>query len=1502
MKSRNESGLVRRLAWLAIFASLTAAPRTFAAFADGPDTAKVAKNALSPAAPMLPNDIVDSMQEGRYDESVRLLAALAEKSNSLDEKAYYSYVGGIADRLGGHRDAARELLRKAAQLDPKGRWVIKIRYELAGIELTSGNWAPAEELARAEAERLLSGDRKDQLAGIYHEYARRLLDTGDPLIPPDPGAAYELLVQARELAESPPLRARLLFAMGSASVAAGNAARAIENFQLYVQEYPAGADQLSVRFQLGDAQQKANQPLLARRTWTDLARDIERTPAAQLSKEISAIRADALYSIASTYGIPNPPDDTSLNRGVAALNRFISAYPTHAKAVRAAHQLAASYLARGKSTEALEAFTQFLRQDAAGLEPPEARRDWAELAMDASFKLGAILQGQQKFAEAIAAWKGYLAKFPNGPQSADSQRAILDTQLLIAADRLARLQFPDARTAWTDFVAQNPLDARVPELLFQIGQSYVLEKKFDQAIAAWESLAGKFPTSEPAGHAQFSTASLYEIELGNPAEAIERFRKIAIDPWRGQAHQRIAVMEGKSLVVITPRTFRSGETASLKITSRNIETLHFTAYKLNAESYFRKKSGLEKVESLDIGLVAPDAAWTAPVPGYARFKPSDTEFELKKLAIPGVYVVKVTDEKTLQATTLVLGSDLDAIVKTSRDQLLVFAQDMKTGKGRAGARVLVSEGGQIVLDAATGADGVLLRDWNPQRPGNGRLTYLLLDGPHVAGSGLGVPDRVSQGLTARAYIYTDRPAYRPGHKVSIRGVVREVAGGQYAHVPKAVYRFEVADSRGRLIAAYPVTLSDFGTFHETLSLDSAAPAGTYRVRVFQPGKSDFAGNFEVHSYQLEPISLTFDLKKTVFYRGETIQATLVAKYQYGAPLAGRPIDVQLPDGRMLHGTTDAAGQYPVEFPTEGFAEEQSLTLAARLPQDNVATAASVLLAIQGFRIGLSTTRDTYLDGESFQLQVDTADAQGNPGGQSLTAAIVKLIESAGRVTEREMQRKQLTTDTKTGHGSLAFQVDEKDGGRYIVRVAGTDRFGNPIVADRSLLISGKKDETKLRLLTDRQRYKVGEEASVNLHSRDRTGTALLTWEADRILTYKIVGLSEGNNPVAWVVDGAQFPNFTLTATRMAKNKLDQARLDVQVERDLKVEISLAKPSVAPGDSVDIDVTTVDQLGRPVAAELSIAVVDQSLLRLFNDSLPPIGPFFFGQARTGAFATEATNTFRYAPATTGVASALVEERERLVAELSDSVDRLGVVQDLAKKESKSVAMLNAPAPAGAAPATAFQEVDSASFADGSARLSGSMGRRMRSQKDKRDGDEKAGAVYFHKSYGKPVDVGSERGIGISREQQAAKQSLGISRRHGGFRRARGANPRAIRRDRILEPGRRHRQGRQGSPELQSPHCAFGIPHHRPRCHGCRYAGRSKHGHSDRPQELLRRPQSPRIPDAGRQAPLRRPGAPHRRRRQARAWAHGLYQWWPRRSLSQIDRAHEGWCRRSRVRSF
>ncbi|WP_074310399.1 MG2 domain-containing protein [Singulisphaera sp. GP187] len=1235
--------------------------------------------AVEPAAPVLPAELVAAMQEGRFADAGTTLTALAEKATTDEERAYYALIRGVAERLGGQGETARRVLAAALEAAPQGPWAAKLRAELAAAELAAGHPDAAEALARAEAESLLAGARKDRLAEVYHAFARALLKPSDPVTPADPNGAYDLLVQARGLAKGEALHASLLLSMARASQAAGNHPRAIQDLQLYLKESPKGPDRAEARYRLGEAQRNTGQALAARLTWADLARELAAS-GKPLSKGDDEYRARALYGVALTHGVPNPPNDASLNLGVAALKRFLAEYPANPLAVGAAYQVGASYLARGKGQEALEALKAFLNEEGFRAETDEAKRDLARLLMTATYQVGQVLQGQEKFDEAIAAWRGYLAKFPDGPQSADAQRAILDTQLLTAAEHLRHGRYAEARAAWRAFATVNPLDARVPQLLYEIGESSVAEKQYDDAIAAWAPLLSKFPASEPAAHAQFRIATIFEDEKGDPEAAIERYKKVVVEPWRARALERIGVMEAKALTIVTPRAFRSGERAKLKVSTRNLESLTFTAYKLDAEAYFRKKHVLGGVESLDISLVQPDAEWTLTVPGYAKYKPIEKEFELEKVKIPGIYVVKVTDEKSLQATTLVIGSDLEAIVKTSNEQVLVFAQDVPTGKGRAGARVIIADGEEVILEAKTGADGVLLKTWDkPRQPGS-QLHYLVLDGPSAAGSGLGVPEKVAQGLTARAYLYTDRPAYRPGQQVAIRGVVREVVNGQYADTPGAEYRLEVSDSRGRRIVARPVKLSAFGTFHESLPLDSGAPVGTYQVRVYQPGASDFSGQFEVQAYRLEKLDLAFDLKKSVYFRGETIKGDVVARYQYGAPAAGRPIAVQFPDGRVVRGLTNAEGKYPVEFTTEGFAEEQALQLMAQLPEDGVGAVERVLLVVRAFSIDVKTARDVYLDGESFPLTTTTSDAQGKPTGETLSIAVLKRVTLAGRVTEREVLRKELKTDPATGHGETTLKVDDDQGGAFIVRVAGVDRFGNPVVTDRALTISGKKDETKLRILADRQTFKVGEEATVNLHSRGRAGTALLAWEADRILSYKLVSLVDGDNAVAWAIDGAQFPNFTLTAARMSGTHFDEARLDVRVERDLRVKIQPTKPAVGPGESVEVEVTTEDQLGRPVAAEVALALVDESLLRLYNDNRPPIGQFFYNQTRTGAFTTVSTNTFKYTPATTPVSEAVVEEAERDAALLANEAAKVKVLQDAQKQ---AIAPAPAAAPRGSA---------------------------------------------------------------------------------------------------------------------------------------------------------------------------------------------------------------------------
>ena len=218
-----------------------------------------------------------------------------------------------------------------------------------------------------------------------------------------------------------------------------------------------------------------------------------------------------------------------------------------------------------------------------------------------------------------------------------------------------------------------------------------------------------------------------------------------------------------------------------------------------------------------------------------------------------------------------------------------------------------------------------------------------------------------------------------------------------------------------------------------------------------------------------------------------------------------------------------------------------------------------------------------------------------------------------------------------------------------------------------MTISGKKDATRLRILADRTTFKVGESAAVRLVNRGPAGTALLTWEADRILSYKIVPLQEGENALTWDVDGPQFPNFTLAASRMAPSAFHEARLDVRVERDLRVTITPKAPSVGPGGEVEVEVGTTDQNGKPVAAELSIALVDRSLLRLFGDRLPAIDRFFYDQSRTSAFATQSSATFRYQPATVPVPEAVVEDAAQQAAQLADAAGR-----DAARRQAGGVA--------------------------------------------------------------------------------------------------------------------------------------------------------------------------------------------------------------------------------------
>ena len=141
----------------------------------------------------------------------------------------------------------------------------------------------------------------------------------------------------------------------------------------------------------------------------------------------------------------------------------------------------------------------------------------------------------------------------------------------------------------------------------------------------------------------------------------------------------------------------------MRLKLRNIEQCEVRLYKIDLQAYFRKMHGITGVEGLDVSLIQPDKTWTLKPEGYEKYKPLEQDVEIPFNGNEaGAYVVTIGDDDW-ESTVLVLRSDLEVVVKSSRREVLAFIQDMRTGKPAAGVELLVSNGTAVAATGKTGS-------------------------------------------------------------------------------------------------------------------------------------------------------------------------------------------------------------------------------------------------------------------------------------------------------------------------------------------------------------------------------------------------------------------------------------------------------------------------------------------------------------------------------------------------------------------------------------------------------------------------------------------------------------------------------------------------------------------------------------------------------------------------------------------------------------------------------
>lgn len=1243
----------------------------------------------------LPEKIGELFQDRKYDDALKALdEALAAKDAQRD---YLLYHRGRALHLLQKYDDAIKVFADIETQFKTSPWARRARLSRAVSLARKGDFKAAEEIYKKEAVTLLSLERKQEIANIYLEFADSYFAPKDPIAnKPNYAKALEFYKQALAIGGLAESVENIELRIARSMQKLDQHDNAIAAYRAFLEKYkPIKPDakvtdkkineeqkqrNIEARFYLGEVLLAKGDPNEARRTWQDLLAFHE--------DEKHELLPQALYNLSATWHLPAPQSSEDLSLGVASLERFLKRYPDHKLAADAHLRIAQSYLHLNRAADAIKALDRFLA---------EAQFNGKDQQAEGRHLLGRAYLSQKKFVEALAAWREYLSKHPSHSAWAEVQQGIIDAEFLRAEDALVNKKYDEARKLWTEFLVKYPLDERSARIMFAFGQMQFAEKKYDEAIAAWKNVAAKFPGTSEASQAQFMIAVTYEHKLGKLDKALDEYKLVKDGPALNSARQALGRLTAKQLQIGTERIFRSNEKPVITLQSRNLDTLTIRCYRIDLETYFRKMHQVAGVEALDIALIDPDKTIEYKVPNYAEYQLLENKIEVSLPALmgrdeknPETGAMAVTiSSKTLEATTLVLQSDLDIVVKSSRDELLVFAQNMRTGKPWPGAKLLLSNGNAVFAEGVTGDDGVFKGTFKELRDTN-QIRVYASSGGHAASNivnlnGIGT----ARALADSVFLYTDRPAYRAGQVVHIRGVIRRAENDEYQLDLKKKYTLEVLDPRNRNIWTEEITLTKFGGLRGMFTLPATSPSGNYRVVVRETnGGMSFSSGFLVQDYTLEPVQLSVETPRRVYYRGEEITGKIVAKYYYGAPLINKEIRYQLADGRSETAKTNDKGEIEFKFPTREFRETQQLNLSVTLVERNLPINEKFFLSAQGFALSVTTKRPVYIAGESFETTVTAKDPEGKPVKQKLTLLLLKQTVAAGRVGETQVEQHDVTTDDR---GIARHTFKPADGGTYIVRIEGVDRFDNTLSGQHSVTISDDQDLVRLRILAEQYTWEVGQTAKVQIHWREAPALALVTFQGAKILDYKLVTLKKGLNDLEIPLTAKLAPNFELALSVMHDSqpipvaikaadigkaaadpgdlekaaplpvvRYHEAAAGFVVERKLNVKIETvrkkdAKGTLRPGEEVELVIRTTDALGKPVAAELSVAMIEQSIFTMFGDG-GKIQDAFAGNWRESAMRSSSSISFAYRPRTRQINKQLLAEVERREIENEEEARR------------------------------------------------------------------------------------------------------------------------------------------------------------------------------------------------------------------------------------------------------
>ena len=564
-----------------------------------------------------------------------------------------------------------------------------------------------------------------------------------------------------------------------------------------------------------------------------------------------------------------------------------------------------------------------------------------------------------------------------------------------------------------------------------------------------------------------------------------------------------------------------------------------------------------------VPLLNPDllvSSWREPLP------PLENEYDQRMIPLgkrgPGVYLVEAV-ANDLRAYTVVVVTDLTMLDKTTRDGgMLIYTVDRKTGEPRPGAQVEIIKEKKVVATGTTDAQGVLRTKVEKPKAVTGEeaadvpvdedtdsKSYLILakQSGNFAISDLGSLffsgyDGEEDSENVKGYLYTDRPVYRPAHKVSFKGIVRAIdPSGVYKSVGDSTINVTVTDPNSANVFTKELPLSARGTFNGDLDISESAPLGTYTIAAEIEGGSA-NGNFEVAEYKKPEYKVTVSAPGKFIQAGQNTNFSIDAKYFFGSPVANADVHYYIYRSRYYawyfgeeesedtgdssdqedeyssyyrggddmvlesDGTLDARGHLSVPFDIPATDENDTNDYSYRLEAQVTDSARRTIdgstsfVATRGSIVAnADPDRYVYNRGDVAKIRVTTSDYEGHPVSAKVQLKFVERTWSRKEkkedeeysypeyeMHEREIASADVQTDSQ-GQASYDYTTTE-DGNLSIKTII--DESGKKVasiggymwVTDRQYSWTDSsyysEDYNSIKLVPDKKSYRAGETAHV----------------------------------------------------------------------------------------------------------------------------------------------------------------------------------------------------------------------------------------------------------------------------------------------------------------------------------------------------------------------------------------------------------------------------------------